>query len=449
MNRYALSHLSDQALLRELRTLVAQDRATTALLVAHLGEVDARRLYAEAGYPSMFAYCVERLGFSEESAYKRIRVARVAREFPAIHGMLADGRLHLSAVVVLASCLTPGNVDDLLAAATHRSRAAVEQLLAERFPRPDLPSVIQPLPGAWSAQQPSAGTLDATGHPLTEASVQCVSTLLSPGTVEFSPTELLASAPGESPAGSLPPPVARAHQVAPLAPQRFAVQFTMDQEAHDDLIYAQALLGHAVPSGDPAAVFARALKALVAQLEKRKFAKTDRPCRCHASDDPRHVPADVKRAVWERDGGRCTFVSAAGHRCEARTRLEYDHVEPVADGGQGTVRGLRLRCRAHNQYEAERHFGRDFMEARRERAHEAAQAVRREVAQRERGGTRELAPHEAELLPWLRTLGLRAEEARRVAERCGAPPDAPLEERLRHALKCYGGPRTVVTRTAA
>ena len=57
----------------------------------------------------------------------------------------------------------------------------------------------------------------------------------------------------------------------------------------------------------------------------------------------------MKRAVWERDGGRCTFVSESGHRCESRTRLEYDHVEPVAQGGQATVKDLRLRCRAHNQ----------------------------------------------------------------------------------------------------
>ena len=108
MNRFSLSHVADPDLLRSLRSLVAQDRATTALLVAHLGEVDARRLYAEAGYPSMFAYCVEVLGFSEDGAYKRIRAARAARQFPAIHGMLAVGRLHLSAVVALAPHLSPG-----------------------------------------------------------------------------------------------------------------------------------------------------------------------------------------------------------------------------------------------------------------------------------------------------------------------------------------------------
>ena len=99
MSRYTLTHLTDSTLLRDLKTLVSQERGTTALLIAHLAEVDARRLYAPAGYPSLFEWCVAELRFSEDAAYKRIRVARMAREFPAIYDMLADGRLHLTAVM--------------------------------------------------------------------------------------------------------------------------------------------------------------------------------------------------------------------------------------------------------------------------------------------------------------------------------------------------------------
>ena len=58
MNPYALSHVSDGALLRGLTALVAQERTTTATLLAHLAEVDSRRLYLPATYPSMYAYCV-------------------------------------------------------------------------------------------------------------------------------------------------------------------------------------------------------------------------------------------------------------------------------------------------------------------------------------------------------------------------------------------------------
>jgi hypothetical protein len=206
----------------------------------------------------------------------------VAREYPAVFDLLADGRLHLTAVDLLAPRLTRENAAELFVAAAHQSRAGIERLLAERFPQPDLPALITPVTPPTAAAQ------------------------LSPET----PT----------PANFFPSPATVMHKVAPLAPQRFAVQFTMDQEAHDDLLYAQALLGHSVPNGDPAQVFARALKTLVAHLEKQKFAKTDRPRPCKPSDNARHVSADVKRTVWERDGGQCTFVGENGHRCEERLR---------------------------------------------------------------------------------------------------------------------------------
>ena len=130
MNSYSLSHLGDRALLRGLAALVAQDRITTAALLAHLAEVDARRLYLPAAYPSMYSYCVHELGLSEEAAFKRIHAARTARRFPALFAALAEGRLHLSGVVMLAPHLTPQNSEELLAAAAHRSKAGIERLLA-------------------------------------------------------------------------------------------------------------------------------------------------------------------------------------------------------------------------------------------------------------------------------------------------------------------------------
>src|SRR5690349_1791865 len=143
MGACSLSHLSDQTLLGELAALVARDRTTTAELLAHIGEVDARCLWAPAGHPSMQAYCVEELHLSEDSARRRIHAANVARRVPAVLPALADGRLHVSAVILLGSCLSPGNAKDLIAAATHKTKSEIEQLIAERFPRLDVPTVLQ------------------------------------------------------------------------------------------------------------------------------------------------------------------------------------------------------------------------------------------------------------------------------------------------------------------
>src|SRR5258706_16268153 len=106
MNPYALSHRSDHALLRDLTALVSQDRATTATLLAHLAEMDHRRLYRPAAYESMYAYCVGELHMSEDTAYKRIQAARAAKKFPALFPAVADGKLHLTALVLLAPDLT-------------------------------------------------------------------------------------------------------------------------------------------------------------------------------------------------------------------------------------------------------------------------------------------------------------------------------------------------------
>ena len=61
-------------------------------------------------------------------------------------------------------------------------------------------------------------------------------------------------------------------------------------------------------------------------------------------------------------------MSEGGRRCEERARLEYDHAEPVARGGQATAENVRLLCWSHNRYAAERAFGIEFMERKRAEA---------------------------------------------------------------------------------
>src|ERR1044071_6485727 len=143
MNSYSLSHVSNDALLRDITTSVKQDRATTATMLAQIAEVDERKLFAGAGYESMFLYCVRELHMSEETAFRRIRVARTARQFPAIFSLLADGRLNLTAVLLLTPHLSPQTADELLAAAAQKTKPEIELLLAERFPRPDVPTLVQ------------------------------------------------------------------------------------------------------------------------------------------------------------------------------------------------------------------------------------------------------------------------------------------------------------------
>jgi hypothetical protein len=360
MNGYSRRHFTNTALLRELASHLSQDRSTTAMLLADLAEVDARKLYVPAAYPSMFRYCVHELHMSEDEAYKRIQAARAARQFPAIYPAVADGRLHLTAVVLLAPHLTVDTAEGLLAAAAHKSKAAIERLLAERFPQPDLPTVVRAITQTVVADR--LALVPAEG-----AAPQLVPEPVVPSAASNAVVQT----------GAPPQPLPPRARIAPLAPGRFALQVTITGNAHDLLRQAQALLGHAVPSGDVAEVIERALMLLVEKLEQQKFAKCARTRRSHGTAHPRYIPAEVKRAVFNRDRGQCTFVGENGKRCESRTRLEYDHIEAVARGGRATVAGIRLLCRTHNQHAAECVFGQAFMDGRREqgrsrgRRHEA------------------------------------------------------------------------------
>ena len=148
MKMRSRSQLSNQALLDGLATRLAHDCTNTTEILADLAETDARRLYLPSGYDSMFSFCVGQFHMSEDVAYKRIKAARAARRFPAIFEAVATGRLHLSAVVLLAPHLTEHTAKELLAAAVHRTKAEVERLLAERFPQPDVRAWVEAIPPA-------------------------------------------------------------------------------------------------------------------------------------------------------------------------------------------------------------------------------------------------------------------------------------------------------------
>jgi 5-methylcytosine-specific restriction endonuclease McrA len=370
MHPRSFSGFSDPDLLSHFKQLITRDRATTAELLDCLAEIDRRQLYRAAGYPSMFVCCVREYGMSEDMAYKRIRAARTARRFPSVLAMINDGRLHLTAVVLLTPYLTRENAKELLAEAIRKTKTEIEELLARRFPRPDLPTRLTRIAsrGVANAQlvpEPVCMTLSEQA-PRSEPLGSAVAAE-SHGAVEPNPRP---AACGGS-AQLVPESVSAPPKIVPTSAERFGAQLSFGRETYELLSHVQCLLGHPVPTQDLAQVFHDALEAYARELEKRKYGATScpRPRQRSQSRDPRYIPQRVKREVWKRDGARCTYVSDSGRRCEARFDLEFDHIEPIARGGESTTANLRLRCRAHNQLEAECVFGAGFMEAKRDAAH--------------------------------------------------------------------------------
>jgi hypothetical protein len=404
-DQQTLATLSDDALLHALHVIVGTHRRVTAELVLHLGEVDARRLHVEKGFSSLFAYCVERLQFSEDEACRRIEAARLARRFPAICLLLGAGAVSLTVIGLLKPYLAGDNHRELLAGVSGSSVRQAREWLAARFPRPDVPSAIRRRPTRRSgAVVPTAragvSALPPECVPNDEEPGRSAAPALPPSTHREVPSQRgipaapaptrvdpwseggipAAPAPtrvdpwseGGVPAASAPARVeaprtpwasgasARA-RVEPLSQDRFLVKFTASRALREKLELARDLTSHANPAGAIEVLFERALDLLIAEQQGKQQGRTGRPARKPRPAKDTHVTRAARREVVARDGWRCSFVADDGRRCEAQAFLEFDHETPKGRGGSSRAENLRLLCRAHNRAAAERVYGVEYV----------------------------------------------------------------------------------------
>jgi hypothetical protein len=406
---WKLERLSDGAVLGGVSDLVGSGRRVLAALLAHLGEVEERRLHLASGYGSMVAYCVSRLSFSEDEAYRRIDVARLARRFPALFPLLADGRVSLSVASLLKPHITADNADALIHLVSGASVQRARELLAGSFPRPDVPGTIRKLPEPHlqhhAASVPSLLPGFAPALPPTSSHAPAERGRSMPAAQTSGPltAECLIHVAVAGSAGAAPPVEASpssgsgaiqratgSRPIEPLAKGRYKVQLTADTELKNKLELARDLMRHAIPSGDLSSIVNRALDCLIAQLMKNRFGASAKrspersragepaPERSRAGEpaperSSRPVPPSsgsasnvsraTRREVLERDGLRCSFRSDEGVQCEARAWLEDDHIHPRARGGDGSATNIRFLCRAHNLWAAESAYGREHVES--------------------------------------------------------------------------------------
>ncbi|HKP57635.1 MAG TPA: hypothetical protein VJV78_12980 [Polyangiales bacterium] len=305
----------------------------------------------------MFEYAVEALHMSPAEAYVRLRAAKLAREFPLVLSMLARNELHLSAVKLLAPHLTQANHVDVLERARCKSKRAVELIVAQLAPKPDVPSVVRKLPAARAAASPA---------------LQAAAEFTSAQLVRELPAAQAAASPAVQATSelTLTQPSVREFRLetpsqvtTPLSPGRYKVQFTATQTLHDKLQQLQDLMRHRIPDGELSMIIERAADLLIEQEMKQRFAQTKKTSASVARPGKawsRHVPRAVRRAVYARDAGQCTFVSLDGRRCGSRqsraashrairSRWCADRREPQAclPCSQCALRGVGLRPDLH------------------------------------------------------------------------------------------------------
>jgi hypothetical protein len=550
---WKLEAISDRQLLERLGSVLGSSRRLIAELIAHLGEVEERRLHLVAACSSMFAYCLK-LGMTEDEAYRRIEVARLARRYPAIFPLLAAGQLTISAVALLKHYLSDENHLELLAAVAGKSVMQTRELIAGRFPRPDVASSVRKLPERRAVMQssltcsmpiaprgggtgpresgtgPRGGETGPRGGGIALAAMGPNTCGPEPSTCGIAPHStssvtgfgevpsglgVAQVASNETPmsfdpavkaTGDTPPerPAPSTHsqhvtsprasaRIEPLSADRYKVQFTASAGLARKLELAKDLMRHSHPYGELGPIVERALDLLIDSLMHQRFGKSKKASAKRTSERGRYgdaerlgdvtddgstmpgttrpttiargtaesptaesptettldtaepatktpatktpatktpatktpatktpatktpatktpaagtldtaepatpttldiadvqgehpdelarasassyLPRSARRSVVERDGLGCSWVDEHGVRCGCRSWLEYDHRRPRAKGGGSEPDNLRLLCRTHNRFAAEREYGRKHVEhsiaeRRRERA---------------------------------------------------------------------------------
>jgi hypothetical protein len=323
-----LEAVSDAVLQEGLKELLTKGARTEARIVAHLAEVDARKLHLAIGASSLYDYCLSRLGLSNNEAFHRITAARLARRFPVIFALLERRDVHLTAVCLLRDHLTIENHAELLRDVSHKTKTEIEELLAQRFPQPNASSRLRKRP-SFEPRSKGCYLLQLNVSAALKHKLELARDLMSHA----------------NPSGDLAVVVERALDELNdrLQSRRFAQP--KSARAHGSAQQGLAPVPATVHGG--------------ARAETDKAGSPPRTTTPSRKTEGRraHVRHEVRRAVVKRDGQCCAFVGQDGHRCGARAFLQFHHQRAWALGGADTTENLSLMCRAHNRLLAERELG--------------------------------------------------------------------------------------------
>jgi hypothetical protein len=336
-----LNKIPSSLLITELKSLVDEERKLTVRILHYLKEIEARKLHLEAGFSSLFEYCVKELGYSEGSAHRRLSAMRLIRDLPETEKAIEEGRLSLTAAA--------------------QAQTYFREVAKTRGPilRQEKIAIIAQLEGCSTRE--------------------CERALIALD----------------------PNPILPAEKTKPLSEEHTLIQFVADRALLAKLERLKGLLAHQNFSGDYAKLFNRladlGLEKLGYGVSARRDSQKGKPgspeaekpgkapitlnkpsnpnenekdsqsadvkagaqtnsgSNAQTPGPSRYLPAAVKREVWKRDGGRCVYVDPkAGRRCSSRHGLQFDHIHPHARGGEGSAQNLQLLCGAHNRYRAEK-----------------------------------------------------------------------------------------------
>ncbi len=315
-----------------------------------VADFDARRLWEELGYSSLFTFLHRELGLSKGAAFYRKTAAELVQRVPEIVGPLEDGRLCVTNIVELAKVLTPENRDEVLPRFFHRSKDEAREIVAELKPVEHAP--LRDVVTALSAPL-ALPTEPALKAPATADPVACA-------TARGLPANLL-DANILAPNVNAPTSRVERDSIDPLTAELRRLHITVSRRFVAKLEAARDALSHSHPGANMGELLEAALDLVLAQSAKRK-GLVEKPRRERRPAKFDHIPAEVKRAVWVRDGGCCQWAVHGGGICGSRYRVQLDHIHPKALGGESSVDNVRLLCGRHNLFAARLALGDAWMD---------------------------------------------------------------------------------------
>lgn len=328
--RIRLKTLTDDELIASILALAGEERRTVFYTLRHLHEMDDRRLAPRRAYQSLFDFCVKELRWAEGETAKRIQVSRKGMSFPLLLRSIRRGEISLSGAALLAPHLNRANYADLIRQASWRPTREVEALVAALAPKPEPKERARFLGVRPAAVSPDVQTPESVSGPASTAGTQ---------------ESLLSAVP---------------------APQRVHFSFTSDERLLADVERAKDLLRNKHPDPDFEVVFREGVRMMLGLIDPdKRSVKARQSVPSPGQPRSRTAPGWVKRAVWRRDGGHCSFRGDTGRLCRSTAGLQYDHIVPWALGGRSDdPANIRLLCRTHNQLEPRRSFGDDAVDRR-------------------------------------------------------------------------------------
>lgn len=310
----SIQSLSDQNLVSQLRSAIADERKVALQILRLINEASSRRLYADAGYPSLFEWLTKEFGYSDAAAMRRINSARALLDVPSLEKKIELGEVNLT------------------------NLAKVQTVIRAEEKR--------------------------TGERMTLDNKVKVFELIEKKSSREAETVLAAAFPGAAPL--------KIESVRPINENEVRVQVTLTKKQLASLERVREVASHSHFGASLSEIIDMLANKFLdkndpLRREVKPRSKQDSPpapqvAARRESGTRKSIAPALRNAVLRRAEAMCEFVdSRTGHRCRSRRLLEVEHVVPVALGGTNEPRNLKALCRAHNLMMAERVFGEEKM----------------------------------------------------------------------------------------